>query len=564
MTYLPFARKYRPQTFADLIGQPHVTTTLTRALESQRITQAYLFAGLRGVGKTSAARILAKCLNCEKGPTATPCNRCASCTQITIGNSLDVIEIDGASNRGIDEIRSLRETVPFAPTSGPYRIYIIDEVHMLTLEAFNALLKTLEEPPAHAKFIFATTAPNKVPVTILSRCQRFDFRRIEPATMVEALQRLAKAERLAVDEPALYAIARASEGSVRDAEVILEQLASFVEGAVHEADVTALLGAMESEALFAWTQAILDHNAPDALAVLMGQLDQGKEPPQLLAGLLRHIRNLLIIRSIEETPSREAMIARLVDEPAERLTRLKTQAGSVAPQELLLFLQIVSGAYELVRRSPMAQTILEMVVIKLATREAWQSLDQISRRLEQLGPGAPPSRPLQTSASAPPARAPVATSAASAAKAPPSLPVSVEAPAPTTVARSGSAPDALVAQWPVFLERLGAKKMSLAAYLAEAKPMPMHLDGGILTIGLPAFALHQEVLTVLENRRLIERLLSELLHAPVAVQYATLPEPEPGDDAPVPQTVDPAAPSLVQDIVKLFNATVVNQPPRTT
>ena len=557
MAYLPFARKYRPQTFHDLIGQPHVTTTLTRALEGQRIAQAYLFAGLRGVGKTSAARILAKCLNCEKGPTAKPCNRCASCTQITAGNSLDVIEIDGASNRGIDEIRSLRETVPFAPTSGPYRIYIIDEVHMLTMEAFNALLKTLEEPPAHAKFIFATTAPNKVPVTILSRCQRFDFRRIEPATMVEALQRLAKAEKLTVDAPALYAIARASDGSVRDAEVILEQLASFVESAIHEADVTALLGAMESEALFSWAQAILDHNAPEALAVLMGQLDQGKEPPQLLAGLLRHLRNLLIIRSIAEAPSRDAMIARLIDEPAERLKRLEAQASHTVPQELLLCLQVVSGAYELVRRSPMAQTILELVVIKLATREEWQSLDQISRRLEQLGSGVPPSGLSQKPMSATPTIAQAPTPAAPAATPPTVTPVSAPAPTVATL----DAPETLVEQWPIFLEQLGAQKMSLAAYLADAKPM--HLENGTLTIGLPGFALHQEVLTVLENRRLIERLLGELLRGPVMVQYATLPESEMGDAVSQPQAVDTSAPAIVQDIVRLFNATVLDQPPRT-
>ncbi len=221
MSYLPLARKYRPQTFDELIGQPHVTETLMRALKTKRLGQAYLFAGQRGVGKTSAARILAKSLNCEQGPTPTPCNRCANCTQITEGRSLDVLEIDGASNRGIDEIRALRDTVGFAPTTGAFRVYIIDEVHMLTLEAFNALLKTLEEPPAHVRFIFATTAPGKVPATILSRCQRFDFRRLEVPTLVAALTTVATKERLSIEEPALYAVARSAEGSLRDAEVIL-------------------------------------------------------------------------------------------------------------------------------------------------------------------------------------------------------------------------------------------------------------------------------------------------------------------------------------------------------
>ncbi len=263
--YMPLARKYRPQTFSDLIGQEHVTTTLTNALRSGRVAQAYLFTGQRGVGKTSAARILAKCLNCAHGPTATPCNACPSCAQIVQGNSLDVIEIDGASNRGIDEIRALRETVGFAPTSGAFRVYIIDEVHMLTMEAFNALLKTLEEPPAHVKFIFATTAVNKVPATILSRCQRFDFRRIEPKIMVEALSRIAAQESIAIEPDALYAIARASEGSLRDAEVILDQAANCAGGALREADLAALLGMVETEALLGLMQAMLERDVATAL-----------------------------------------------------------------------------------------------------------------------------------------------------------------------------------------------------------------------------------------------------------------------------------------------------------
>ena len=382
--YVALARKYRPQTFADLVGQPHVTATLTRALESQRIAQAYLFAGQRGVGKTSAARILAKCLNCDKGPTAKPCQTCASCAQITQGSSLDVIEIDGASNRGIDEIRSLRETVPFAPTTGQFRVYIIDEVHMLTAEAFNALLKTLEEPPAHVKFIFATTAPNKIPATILSRCQRFDFRRVEASSIVGALSRIAEAEKIEASEPALYAIARAADGSLRDAEVMLEQAASFVRGTLEEQDVTALLGAVESEALARWAQAILERKAPEALSLLTAQLEQGRDPLQLLTGLLRYLRNLLIVASAGAGTRGDSTVAQLVDEPPERLVRLREQAGGVSPQELLVFLQLLTGAYELVRRSPMAQLVLELAVIKLATREEWQSLSEISRRLEAL------------------------------------------------------------------------------------------------------------------------------------------------------------------------------------
>jgi len=551
MSYLPLARKYRPQTFDALIGQPHVSSTLARALATKRLAQAYLFTGLRGVGKTSAARILAKCLNCAAGPTAAPCNQCSSCTQITAGNSLDVIEIDGASNRGIDEIRSLRETVPFAPTSGQFRVYIIDEVHMLTAEAFNALLKTLEEPPAHVKFIFATTAPNKVPATILSRCQRFDFRRLDAPTIVAALARIAKAEAINVDEPALYAIARVSDGSLRDAEVVLEQLVSFAGGSIREADVTMLVGAVESEALIALTQALFDRNASTALELLTKQMEQGKDAAQILTGLLRHLRNLLIIRTIEEAPSRSEVVGRLVDEPGDRLKRLEEQAGRATPQELLMFLQLLTGAYEMVRRSPMAQTILELAVIKLATREHWQSLEAISRRLEQLGVG--------TRAEAAPRAAGTAPSRPTASD--------LALPLPTEAAQEGAAaveqeatPGELSTLWPVFLERLGKQKMSLAAYLMDARPL--RREQGMVTVGLPGFSLHHEVLTLAENRRMIDQLLSELCAQRVSVQYATLPADDSSSSATAAPAVEVAQPPIVQDIVNLFNATVLNPPSR--
>jgi DNA polymerase-3 subunit gamma/tau len=545
MSYVPLARKYRPQTFDALVGQSHVAGTLTRALESGRLAQAYLFAGLRGVGKTSAARILAKCLNCEQGPTATPCQTCASCVQIVQGNSLDVIEIDGASNRGIDEIRSLRESVPFSPTTGKYRVYIIDEVHMLTTEAFNALLKTLEEPPAHVKFIFATTAPNKVPATILSRCQRFDFRRLEPGTIVTALKKVAQAEKISISDEALYAVARASDGSLRDAEVTLDQLHSFVKGRIEETHVTELLGAIESDALRDWVQAMLEHRTTEALTQLHTQIDQGKEATQLLSGLLRHFRNLLIIRTIQETPQRAEVLARLVDEPAERLKALETQAQLSSAAELLLLVQIVSGAYELVRRSPAALIVLEMTVIKLATREEWQSLEEITRQLQALGqgqPAAPAARPMPAVATAVPAARP-----AVAAKDVPAL----------------QWPEEVLSIWPTFLEQLGAKKMSLAAYLAGSKPLQR--EGSQLTVGLSGSALHEEVLNAADNRKLVAELLGSLLGGPVAVQYTGMPALAAAQPAGAGASKPAAAvkvgapanvPPLVQDIVNLFNATL--------
>jgi len=544
MAHVAFARKYRPQTFEELIGQPHVTETLTRAIKAKRIGQAYLFAGQRGVGKTSAARILAKCLNCERGPKPKPCNTCANCTQITGGRSLDVIEIDGASNRGIDEIRSLRDTVAFAPASGSFRVYIIDEVHMLTAEAFNALLKTLEEPPAHVRFVFATTAANKVPATILSRCQRFDFRSLAAGTMVEALTRLAKAESLTIENAACYAIARAADGSLRDAEVILEQLASFVEGPIRETDVTELLGVVESDALAGWTQALLGRNVQEALGHLMRQREQGKDPVQLLTSLVTQVRHLLVVRSLPPGEDRLAALARLIDEPPERLSQFEQWAKPFSPQELFMVLQVLSHAYELVRRSPMAQTVLEMMVVKLATREEWQSLDEISQRLAALGSVRPPAAGHANTSIAP--KSEPASSAPDAASQPP-VP-----PSPS------DAPEALVTLWPTFLERLGAQKMSLAAYLAEARPL--RLEGDALTVGVPGSALHQEVLNTAEHRRLIERLLGELAERTLRIQYEVLPA------VAVTASGESAAPSseagspIVQDIVKLFNATILGKP----
>ncbi|MBI4597717.1 MAG: DNA polymerase III subunit gamma/tau [Candidatus Omnitrophica bacterium] len=548
MAYLPFARKYRPQTFEELIGQPHVTTTLTQALKAKRVAQAYLFAGPRGVGKTSAARILAKALNCEKGPTATPCDACASCTQIISGSSLDVIEIDGASNRGIEEIRTLRESVGYAAATGEFRLYIIDEVHMLTTEAFNALLKTLEEPPAHVKFIFATTAPNKVPATILSRCQRFDFRRVDVPTLVKQLSQVVKAEKIHVAEPAVYAIARAADGSVRDGEVLLDQAASFVKGAIEESDVIALLGAIEADALIEWVRAIIDRNAPGALSLLAKQLDQGKDAAQLLMALVRHLRNLLMLRVTDGAASKEELRSRLIDEPAERLSALERQAARLGPQELLLALQVLMGAYELVRRSPMAPMILELVIIKLSTREQWQSLEQITQRLEQLS-----------------AQTPHHMGAGQADSTEETGPTEKtrKAPTPGTThqpAESMGAVPAVATIWPAFLERLGAKKISLAAYLAHAKPLA--LEAGTLTVGLPGFALHQEVVSEPETRRLIAALLSELLKTAVRVEYTTLsdlPSPAPADAPAASAGSAPGSP-LVQDIVKLFNATVLDRP----
>src|SRR5579863_128702 len=294
MSYQVIARKYRPQKFADVVGQEHVTQTLGNAIAQNRIAHAYLFVGPRGTGKTTIARIFAMCLNCTGGPKVDFPDDDPRCKEIAEGRSLDVLEIDGASNRGIEEIRELRDTVKYVPTSGKFKIYIIDEVHMLTKEAFNALLKTLEEPPAHVKFMFATTEPEKVLPTILSRCQRFDLRRIPSALITKHLAHIAKLENVKIEPAALEAIARGAEGGMRDAESTLDQLISFCGEKIEEADVLSMFGLTAQGQLLKLARAVLAGEAEAAMRELNELASQGKDLGRLVSDLLGHFRNLLI------------------------------------------------------------------------------------------------------------------------------------------------------------------------------------------------------------------------------------------------------------------------------
>ncbi|HMJ88344.1 MAG TPA: DNA polymerase III subunit gamma/tau, partial [Candidatus Acidoferrum sp.] len=292
-SYQVIARKYRPQRFGDVVGQEHVTQTLSHAIEAGRIAHAYLFCGPRGTGKTTIARIFAMCLNSTGGPKPDFAPDDPKALEISEGRSLDVMEIDGASNRGIDEIRDLRETVKYAPASSKFKIYIIDEVHMLTKEAFNALLKTLEEPPAHVKFMFATTEPEKVLPTILSRCQRFDLRRIPINLMVDHLRHIAKLENVEIDDPALFAIARGADGGMRDAESALDQLISFCGNKIVETDVLSMFGLTSQSQLLSLSNALLNGEADIVLREFNDLTKHGKDLGKFVADLLQHLRNLL-------------------------------------------------------------------------------------------------------------------------------------------------------------------------------------------------------------------------------------------------------------------------------
>ncbi|WP_044893485.1 DNA polymerase III subunit gamma/tau [Bacillus alveayuensis] len=320
MTYQALYRVFRPQCFSDVVGQEHVTKTLQNALLQQKISHAYLFSGPRGTGKTSAAKIFAKAVNCEKAPTAEPCNECPNCLGITNGSIPDVLEIDAASNNGVDEIRDIREKVKFAPSSVRYKVYIIDEVHMLSIGAFNALLKTLEEPPKHAIFILATTEPHKIPLTIISRCQRFDFRSIQPQAIVSRLRQVVNKQNIRASDQVLFTIARAADGGMRDALSLLDQVISFSDEEIFLDDVLSITGSVSQLALARLIQSVYEKDVSGALQSLEELMNQGKDPNRLVEDLIFYYRDLLLYKT---APHLEEVIERVVvDEDFKRLAEL--------------------------------------------------------------------------------------------------------------------------------------------------------------------------------------------------------------------------------------------------
>ena len=400
MEYLVLARKCRPQVFDDVVGQDHVIKTLKNAIRLGRVAHAYLFSGPRGVGKTSIARILAKALNCQNGPAETPCNDCPNCREITDGTSMDVHEIDGASNRGIDEIRELRENIKFAPAAARYKIYIIDEVHMLTKEAFNALLKTLEEPPAHVIFIFATTETHKLPATILSRCQRFDFRRLSIRQIAGNLRGIVSAEGIDISDTGITLIAEASEGSVRDAQSLLDQAIAYAGSEIKDRDVEELLGTADRRHLFALSGAALKRDAGTCLGIIEEAYFSGMDMKVFYGMFLGHFRNLLLAKI---TGSGESLLELLPEETA----RLKKQAEGASRETLQRLLDLLLAEEEAVRRSLDPRVHLEFVVVRMAHLEPMIPLDEILSKMEALERRLSPGR-TDPPLSAPPNGAPVA------------------------------------------------------------------------------------------------------------------------------------------------------------
>ena len=376
MSYEVFARKWRPQVFEEVIGQEHITQTLMNAIKNDRLAHAYLFSGARGVGKTSVARILAKAINCDEGQPGVPCNRCHSCVEITNGSSVDVQEIDGASNRGIDEIRELRENIKYMPASNRFRIYIIDEVHMLTLPAFNALLKTLEEPPAHVKFVFATTEPHKVPVTILSRCQRFDFKRIPLGEIFKQLERIATEEGIEISRVALTLIAREAEGSMRDAESLLDQVVSFTGSKVDDKHISDILGIIDRELLFEASQAILEGSAEKCMEIVDRIYTYGYDIKEFYRVLMDQFRNLLV-----SLVSPQNDLLDLTDRDREEIDRQARLGGLEKLQQALNLLIVREPDLKLTSHP---RLVLEAIMIKLCRLGDVLSFDELLKKIHTL------------------------------------------------------------------------------------------------------------------------------------------------------------------------------------
>ncbi len=390
MSYLVLARKWRPQRFEDIVGQSHVTRVLRNAIGAGRIAHAYLFTGVRGVGKTTAARILAKALNCEKGPTADPCNQCSHCTEIMGGNSIDVYEIDGASNRGIDEVRQIIENVRYQPAKSRLKIYIIDEVHQVTKDAFNALLKTLEEPPPFVKFILATTEPQRLPETILSRCQRFDFRRIPVREIIQRLNEIAEKEGLRITGGALLLLAREAEGSMRDAQSLLEQLLSYTvpsaeeeeaRGVIDELLLQDILGIAERRLLYDLSEAVIQGDAKRCVEAIGDVMVQGRDIVRLSRELVEHFRNLLVVRLAQDQPS---FSGRLLDLPDQEIEDLRRQASEVPVDTLMDYFRFMAEGDEEVARSAYPRFALETSLVRLATLPKTVPITEILDRLEKM------------------------------------------------------------------------------------------------------------------------------------------------------------------------------------
>ena len=549
MSYQVIARKYRPQRFADVVGQDHVTQTLANAIAQQRIAHAYLFCGPRGTGKTTVARIFAKCLNCTGGPKIDFDDADTRVQEITEGRALDVMEIDGASNNGVEQVRELRETCKYAPANSKFKIYIIDEVHMLSTAAFNALLKTLEEPPAHVKFMFATTDPEKVLPTILSRCQRFDLRRIPSALITKHLAEIAGKEKVTIDAAALHAIARGADGGMRDAESTLDQLISFCGDKIEEPDVLSMFGLAAQNQILKLSHAVL---AGD-ISVALTQLDElargGKDLGRLLGDLLNHFRNLLIYQVSKGDLN-------LLEASEAEVAALKEQSALATTDAFTRVLEVLADAELRLRDAASKKILLEVSLLRAIEARNAVPLDAVLKQLNQLreqsgGSGAgvaPIQSPAPRQPAAPQFSAPKVSAPPSTAPKPP-VPV-----APAVHAAAASVPVGdLAGLWHQLVEAVGKVSPFTRGYLIDAHPVSF--EKNVFIIGYdPEFEDHLGLVDNARNHTLLATKLAELGHSNAMIKFIKAEAPANWDRKPVAAAPAPAAPKTAATTAKPVEA----------
>jgi len=541
MAHIALYRSWRPQAFREMVGQKPIIQTLQNALKERRFSHAYLFSGPRGTGKTSAAKILAKAVNCENGPDAEPCNQCAACLHITEGTIMDVVEIDAASNRGVEEIRDIRDKIRFAPTEVRYKVYIIDEVHMLTSEAFNALLKTLEEPPAHAMFILATTEPHRLPTTIVSRCQRFDFRRVSLQEQVERLEQVCRQEHIQAEPEALQYIARLSDGGMRDALSLLDQISSYSNGRVTYSDVLAITGGVASDQFEKLAKAIRANDVGMVLEVIDAWMQEGKSADKCLESLMLYFRDLLLVRMV---PGNNAVTERIIDSSFLRNVSVLFSQG-----EIISIIETLNTYQAEMRYSAQPQTLFELAVMKICSLTSEGSPGKGESAVQERPPQQNAFRPDESLAELvrklekQVARLEQQIAELSAGKKETSEAGPAQTNAPETRSsaaarrqapfrKSGLKLDPFLQKpsdsfknvsqkWSQLLSRVKEKKITVHAWLIDGEPVAVHED----TI-LVAFksTMHRETTERPANKQLIEQALAEVFGQPLKLATVMMKE----------------------------------------
>ena len=522
MPYLSLYRKYRPRNFAEVVGQRHVTQTLGNAVKAERIAHAYLFCGPRGTGKTSTARVLAMALNCDRGTSANPCGECETCQRIVAGSALDVIEIDAASNRGIDEIRDLREKVALAPAEARAKVYIIDEVHMLTGEAFNAFLKTLEEPPAHVVFVLATTEPHRVLPTILSRCQRFDFHRVGVPDIESNLRGIAKKEKIKIDDKAMAMLAQAADGSVRDSLTLLDQAIAYAEGKIGPEVITEILGGIDFELLSRFTDTFIRRDVSGALALIEQVMAEGKDLRQLLVGLIEHYRNLLLL-SVDRRGG-EALAL-----PDEVVRRTEEQSRALSAEDIVRTLDLLAESDREMRFTSQPRLVVELCAVR-ACREP--------------SPAPAPAAAGRETKVSPPAEAAVAETGAAA-------PTAAAVPEQTPAATSDEGADlaAIKRGWnEVIADLRKHRHTGVAAFVRDCAPVAV--EGSVLTLGFD-HPFHYEQMAKNEKRqRVVAEAVARLFGEKVKIRCRLASEEE--------RAGPPSHPKPLEDVMTIFPGSEVD------